>query len=83
MLAPVPPELLAQALPEVRAHFSPKDLGAAAQACFPELGLLSIGLAFPHAAGGPVYARATNLWRTSAWRVEEVEASECPETAAD
>lgn len=77
MLAPVSPELLAQALPEVRAHFSPRDLGAVAESCFPELGLLSIGVAFPHAAGGPVYARATNLWRTSVWRVEEAEAPDC------
>lgn len=75
MLALVPPELLAQALVDVRAHFSPKDLGAVAEACFPELGLLSIAMTFPHAVGGPVHARAANLWRTSSWRVEEADAA--------
>jgi len=78
MLAPVPTELLAQALVDVRAHFFPRVLDAAMEACFPELGLLSIGIDFPHATGGPVYARATNLWRTNAWLVEEDEASVCP-----
>ena len=78
MFGPVPPELLAQVLVDVRAHFSPRDLGAVAEACFPELGLLSVGMTFPHAAGGPVHARAANLWRTSSWLVEEDEASVCP-----